>query len=61
MSIAWLQANSAYVIIFGDSIIDIDGQRFFGSIKEIGDLIRPKGLTVKNKQIMCIEEERTKK
>ena len=30
-----LVPNNAYAILFGDSIIDIDGKRFFDTIKEL--------------------------
>jgi predicted transcriptional regulator len=55
MSVRWLVANNAYVILFGDSLVDIDGKRFFQSIKELKNYLKPKGLTVKNKTICKIE------
>jgi hypothetical protein len=55
MKIQWLMANNAYAILFGDSIVDIDGKRFFQSIREVKDYLKPKGLTVKNKTVVTIE------
>ena len=52
MRIEWLVPNNAYVILFGDSIIDIDGKRFFQTIKEMKECLEPKGLTVKNKKVI---------
>ena len=56
MKIHWLVANNAYVILFGDSIVDIDGKRFFQSLDEVRDYLKPKGLTVKNRNVIKIEE-----
>ena len=55
MKIRWLIANNTYAIIFGDSIVDIDGKRFFQSINELKDRLKPKGLTVKNKTVVTTE------
>ena len=52
MRVRWLVANNAYVILFGDSIVDIDGKRFFQSIRELNDWLKPKGLAVKNKTVV---------
>ena len=54
MFIYWLTANNAYVIMFGDIIIDIHGKRFFQTIKEMKEWLRPNGLTVKNKKIVVL-------
>jgi hypothetical protein len=56
MKVHWLIANNAYAIVFGDSIVDIDGKRFFQSIKELKIYLKSKGLTVKNKTVVKIEE-----
>ena len=55
MRVRWLVGNNAYVILFGDSIVDIDGKRFFQSVRELKDWLKPKGLTVKNKTVINIE------
>ena len=55
MTVKWLVANNAYVILFGDSLVDIDGKHFFQSIKELKRYLKPKGLTVKNKTVCLLE------
>ena len=55
MKIRWLIANNAYAIVIGDEIVDIDGKRFFQSIDELKDWLKPKGLSVKNKTIITTE------
>ena len=56
MNVHWSVANNAYVILFGDSLLDIDGRRFFQSIRELKDWLKPKGLTVRNKTVVKAEE-----
>jgi hypothetical protein len=54
--VRWLFTHSAYVILCGDSLLDIDGKRFFLSMKELNDSLYPKGLTVKNKEVVRLDE-----
>jgi hypothetical protein len=56
MKIHWLVANNAYVILLGENLVDIDGKRFFQSLRELKDYLKPKGLTIKNKTVIKIEE-----
>ena len=55
MNVHWSVVKNAYVIPFGDSLVDIDSKRFFQSIRELKDWLKPKGLTVKNKKVVKIE------
>ena len=55
MNVHWSVANNAYVILFGDGLVDIDGKRFFQSIRELKDWLKPKRLTVKNKAVAKTE------
>lgn len=59
MNVRWLVPNQAYVILFGNNIktatlVDIDGKRFFQTIAELKDWLKPNGLTVKNKKVVQI-------
>lgn len=54
MKILWLKINQSYVILFGDNVVDIDGKRFFSSIDEMKEWLKPKGLTVRNKRVVLI-------
>ena len=54
MTVRWLTANNAYVILFGDSLVPIDGKHFFQTLAEMKDWLKPKGLTVKNKKVVSI-------
>ncbi len=54
--VEWLFTHSAYVILCGDSLFDIDGKRFFQSMKELKNYLKPKGLTVKNKKVVKLDE-----
>ena len=44
--IAYLPVNQAWVYLFGDQIISIDGKRFFESRKELQETLARKGITV---------------
>jgi hypothetical protein len=44
MTAAYLVANAAWVVLFGDQIIDLDGRRFFDSRPELCDALARKGL-----------------
>jgi hypothetical protein len=54
MRVQWLVANNAYVIMFGNSLVPIDGKHFFQTIAEMKDWLKSKGLTVKNKKVVRI-------
>jgi hypothetical protein len=47
MRLMYLTANAAYVFVMGDQIIDIDGQRFFRTVGDAAEAVRPKGLEVR--------------
>lgn len=53
MKIEYSFANQAYIILFGDTIIDIDNKRFFESKQEIKDYIKYKGLKIKGNKIIA--------
>jgi hypothetical protein len=46
MRLMYLTANAAHVFVMGDQIIDIDGQRFFRTVGDAAEAVRPKGLEV---------------
>jgi hypothetical protein len=50
MRLMYLTANAAYVFVFGDQdqIIDIDGQRFFSTVADAAEAVRPKGLEIRS-------------
>jgi len=54
MRVIYLVANNAYAILFGDSLLDIDGKRFFQSMRELKEWLSPKGLTVKGKSVVTM-------
>ncbi len=46
MRIARLPVNQCWVVLFGDSIIDLDGQRLFNDLDDLKWVLRLKGLKV---------------
>ena len=56
LNVEWSTANNAYVILFGNSIIGIDGKRFFQTTDELKDFLKPKGLTVKRNEITTMQK-----
>ena len=54
MTIQWSTIHNHYVIFFGDSIIDIDGKRFFQTKDEIRDWISGKGLDIRGDSIISV-------
>ena len=54
MHIEWSFAHIAYVIVFGDSLVDIDGKRFFESKAELKGWLKPKGLTIRENKVVVI-------
>lgn len=52
MNIKYSFVHQAYVILFGDTMIDIDRKRFFESKHEIKDIIKHKGLAIKGNKIV---------
>ena len=52
MRIAFLTVNNCWVILFGDSIIDLDGRRFFNDLADLKADLRIKGLKVIRRKIV---------
>lgn len=46
MKVVWLIANGTYVVMFGDNMIDIQGIRFFTTLKELRYQLKSLGLTL---------------
>ena len=56
MRIAFLPVNQIWVVLFGDSIIDLDGERFFQDLDDLKTVLRFKGLkVVRGRKIVCSE------
>ena len=57
MYAGWLIANNCYAVIDGEEILPINGRRFFQTLKELKNELKPFGLTVtKSKKIVKLEE-----
>jgi hypothetical protein len=52
MTIVYLPGNACFGVMYGDRLIDIDGQYFFASKKELAEFIRPLGLKVSGNRIV---------
>lgn len=54
MRILFLTANQAWVVVLGESIIDLDDERFFESLSDLKFMLRCKGLTVRRGKVVPI-------
>lgn len=54
--VVWAEIFLAYVILYGDAMIDIDGQRFFQSKKELKELLWTKGFKILKNKVVRIED-----
>ena len=52
LRIAKLPANQCWVVLFGDTIIDLDGQRLFNDLTDLKWVLRMKGLTVSSRRVV---------
>jgi hypothetical protein len=57
MIVKRLCANNAYVILSDGDMVDIDGKRFFDSMKELKDCLKPKGLTLEKNTVVLIKKQ----
>jgi len=51
MRISFLPVNNRWVVLFGDSIIDLDGERSFESLDDLKFVLRCHGLKVTGRKI----------
>jgi Flp pilus assembly CpaE family ATPase len=57
MNAGWLIANNCYAVFAEGNIVPINGKRFFNTLKELRDHLRPLGLTLnKKKKLIKLEE-----
>ena len=54
MRILFLTANQAWVVVLGDGIIDLDGERFFSDLADLKWVLRLKGLTIRRGKVVPI-------
>lgn len=54
MRIAYLVANQAWVVLFGDALVTLDGVRFFETRAEVRAALRRKGLRLQSKQVVTL-------
>jgi len=52
MRVVFLPVNQVWVVLFGDSIIDIDDERFFADLDDLKCCLRHKGLKVVGRKIV---------
>jgi hypothetical protein len=52
MRIARLPVNQCWVVLFGDSIVDLDGQRLFNDLDDLEWVLRMKGLKVVRRKVV---------
>jgi hypothetical protein len=52
MRIARLPVNQCWVVLFGDSIVDLDGQRLFNDLDDLKWVLRMKGLKVVRRKVV---------
>ena len=59
MRVIFLPVNQRWVVLFGDSIIDLDGERSFESLADVTFMLRCKGLEVtgRGRKISVINQE----
>lgn len=55
MKVIWSIPNNCYMVMMGEEQIDLNGQRFFETIDDIKYVLKPKGLTVKNRLVIKSE------
>lgn len=53
MKVEFLPVNQRWVLLFGDSIIDLDGERSFGSLVDLKFMLRCKGLKVVGRKVIA--------
>ena len=53
MKAIFLVANNCWAILFGDALIDLDGQRLFNTKHELIDALKAKGLKLHGRNIVC--------
>lgn len=51
MRVVFLPVNNRWVVLFGDSIIDLDGERSFESLEDVKFMLRCHGLTVTGRNL----------
>lgn len=52
MKAIFLAPNNCWAILFGDSLIDIDGQRLFPTKRDLIDALKSKGLKMQGRTIV---------
>jgi hypothetical protein len=52
MHVARLPVNQCWVVRFGDTIIDLDGQRLFNDLDDLKQVLRLKGLKVVRRKVV---------
>ena len=54
MRIANLPGNLTWVILLGDTLVDLDGQRFFSDLDDLKWELRLKGLKIVRRKVVPI-------
>ena len=54
LRLARLPVNQCWVVLFGDGIVDLDGQRLFNDLDDLKWVLRTKGLKVVRRKVVLI-------
>jgi len=46
MRVSFLTGNQCWIVLFGDTIVDLDGQKFFNDLDDLKWVLRLKGLKI---------------